>query len=92
MQTSVIEVRSEHHRAVHPTQKPLGIVAPLIEYSVPPGGLVMDLFSGSGTVALAARNAGRRCIAFEAREDYCEAAAKRLAHQTFDFGDWDETA
>jgi site-specific DNA-methyltransferase (adenine-specific) len=89
MQTTVIEVRNEHRRAVHPTQKPLGILAPLIEYSVPRGGLVMDLFSGSGAVALAARNAGRRCIAFEAQESYCEAAANRLAQQGFDFGDWD---
>lgn len=78
---SVIQVRSQHGRAIHPTQKPLGIITPLIEYSVEPGGLVVDLFSGSGSVALAARQAGRRCIAFEAREDYAAAAARRLAQQ-----------
>jgi site-specific DNA-methyltransferase (adenine-specific) len=92
MMRSVLKVRSEHGRAVHPTQKPLGIMAPLIEYSVPRGGLVVDPFAGSGTTAIAARQAGRRCIAFEARADYADAAAERLSQQTFDFGDWDGAA
>jgi site-specific DNA-methyltransferase (adenine-specific) len=35
---SVLNVRSEHGRAIHPTQKPLGIIEPLIEYSVDRGG------------------------------------------------------
>lgn len=84
---SVQYVRSEHGRAIHPTQKPVGIVAPLIEYSVPPGGLVLDLFAGSATTAITARQMGRRCIAFEAREDYAHRAAERLAQQTFVFED-----
>lgn len=82
---SVQYVRSEHGRAIHPTQKPPGIVAPLIEYSVPAGGLVVDLFSGSGTTAVVARQLGRRCIAFEAREDYARRSAERLAQQSFIF-------
>lgn len=82
---SVIRVRSEHGRAIHPTQKPPGIIAPLIEYSVPRGGVVVDLFAGSATTAFVARQMGRRCIAFEAREDYAHKAAARLAQQTFVF-------
>lgn len=84
---SVIYVRSEHGRAIHPTQKPVGIVTPLIEYSVPPGGLVVDLFAGSATTAIAARQLGRRCIAFEGREDYALRAAARLSQQMFVFED-----
>ena len=52
---SVMYVRSCHGRAVHPTQKPEGIVRPLIEYSCPPGGLVLDPFCGSGTTLVVAR-------------------------------------
>lgn len=78
---SVQYVRSEHGRAIHPTQKPLKILAPLIEYSVPEGGLVVDLFAGSASVAVAARAMGRRCIAFEVREDYAHRAAERLASE-----------
>lgn len=84
---SVQQVRSMHGDALHPTQKPVRIVAPLIEYSVPPGGIVVDLFAGSGTTAEAARILGRRCVAFEIDERYCEVAARRLSQQAFDFGE-----
>lgn len=79
LQRSVIEVRSEHGRAVHPTQKPLGILTPLIEFSVPPGGVVLDPFAGSGSTLVAARMLGRQAIGIEGRLDYLERAAERLA-------------
>lgn len=82
---SVLAVRNTHGHAIHPTQKPVGIVAPLIEYSAPPGGLVVDFFGGSGTTALAARQSGRRAVVFEAREDYVSGAVARLSQQQFDF-------
>lgn len=63
---------------IHPTEKPPKILAPLIEYSVPVGGLVLDPFAGSGSTLLTARSLGRRAIGIEANEQYCEAAAKRL--------------
>ena len=37
LMTSVLKVRNEHGRAIHPTQKPLALVAPLVRYSVPTG-------------------------------------------------------
>lgn len=80
---SVMVVPNEQSRAVHPTQKPLGIISPLVQYSVPVGGLVVDLFAGSGTTLLAAKLSGRRAIGFEVNEKYAEAAARRLAQQTF---------
>lgn len=76
---SVLHVRSEHGRAVHPTQKPLGVLDPLIRYSVPLRGLVLDPFAGSGSTLLAARLAGRRAVGIELDERYAEAAAQRLA-------------
>ncbi len=76
---SVQRVRSEHGRAVHPTQKPLGILRPLIEHSCPVGGVVLDPFMGSGSTLLAAREVGRRAVGIEIDERYCEAAVARLA-------------
>lgn len=82
---SVIYCRSEHGHALHPTQKPLGILTPLIEYSCPPGGTVLDPFSGAGSVLLAARLIGRRAIGWEIDERYCEIAANRLAQGSLEF-------
>ena len=76
---SVIYARSMHGRALHPTEKPAAILDPLIRYSVPVDGVVLDPFAGSGSTLLTARSLGRRAIGIEANEAYCEAAAKRLA-------------
>jgi site-specific DNA-methyltransferase (adenine-specific) len=76
---SVLRVPSCHGYAEHPTQKPLGIVQPLIEYGCPPGGLVLDPFMGSGTTLVAAKQLGRRAIGIEIEERYCEIAAQRLS-------------
>jgi site-specific DNA-methyltransferase (adenine-specific) len=86
MMRSVIPVRSCNGHAVNETQKPEGIVAPLIEYSVPPGGIVLDCFAGSGTVLVEARRQGKRAVGIEARESQCEEIAKRLSQRELFLG------
>lgn len=75
---SVIPVRSSHGSAVHPTQKPTGILRPLIEESCPPGGVVLDPFAGSGSTLLAARECGRRAVGIEIDPGYAALVAPRL--------------
>lgn len=78
---SVIKVRSCHGAAVHPTQKPIGIVEPLIEYSSPPKGVVLDPFMGSGTTGVACLRMGRAFIGIEKDERHFETAVKRLERE-----------
>lgn len=75
---SVIFARSEHGRAVHPTQKPIAILEPLLRASCPPGGAVLDPFLGSGTTAVACALRGLSCIGIEARPDYVAIARERI--------------
>jgi site-specific DNA-methyltransferase (adenine-specific) len=78
MMRSVIYVRSEHGRAEHPTQKPEGIIDPLMKYSCPPGGVVFDPFMGSGAVGVVAKKNGMRFIGAEISPDYFEVAKRRI--------------
>lgn len=83
---SVLQVRSCHGEAVHPTQKPVGIVLPLVAYSCPVGGLVLAPFCGSGTTLEAARLCGCRALGVELEERFCEAAARRMSQGVLAFG------
>ena len=81
MVRSIVPVRSTHHEAEHPTQKPVALLRLLVEYSCPPGGLVLDPFAGSGTTLVAAKTLGRRAIGIEKEARYCAVAARRLAQE-----------
>jgi len=49
-------------RTGYPTQKPRRLLERVISAGSPPGGLVVDLFAGSGTTGVAAARLGRRFI------------------------------
>ncbi|MEH0417877.1 site-specific DNA-methyltransferase [Streptomyces sp. B21-083] len=87
LMTSVIPAQSMRGRALHPTEKPLPLLDPLIRYACPPGGLVLDPFAGSGSTLDAARQSGRRAIGIEANEEYAERAALRLSHAVLPLGE-----
>ncbi|MGA2542523.1 MAG: DNA methyltransferase [Verrucomicrobiota bacterium] len=64
--------------ALHPNQKPISILNPLIVRLSEPGDVVLDPFGGSGATALAARMCGRQFILIEKLWRYCEAARDRI--------------
>jgi site-specific DNA-methyltransferase (adenine-specific) len=82
MQRSVMQVRNEHGRAVHPTQKPVDLLRPLVRYCTPPGGTVLDPFAGSGSTGVAAAGHAR-FIGIELDSQYVEIAERRIATAIF---------
>lgn len=76
---SVIYASNCHGYADHPTQKPVDIIDPLLRYSVPPGGSVLDPFCGAGSVLVAAKALGLHAVGIEIDEAHCESAARRLS-------------
>lgn len=63
---------------LHPTQKPVGVLSPLIDAFTSPGAIVLDPFCGSGSTLVAARAAGRRFIGIELASEYHHIARSRI--------------
>jgi site-specific DNA-methyltransferase (adenine-specific) len=77
----MIKASERTQRRLHPTQKPVALMARLIAQHTRPGDLVLDPYAGSGPVVRAARDLGRRCIAVEIEQRYCATIVQRLAQQ-----------
>ncbi|HEX3756869.1 MAG TPA: DNA methyltransferase, partial [Rhizomicrobium sp.] len=58
--------------ALHPTVKPVQMIADAIKDVSPRGGIVLDLFGGSGTTLIAAHKTGRRGYLCEIDPVYCD--------------------
>ncbi len=65
-------------RRIHPTQKPVALMRAIVEQWTKPGDLVFDPYMGSGPVARACRETGRRYLGIELVEAYVQAAIQRL--------------
>lgn len=88
IQASVIYAPSMHGVAINESEKPRGVLEPLIAYGCLPGGLILDPFAGSCSTLVAARATGRRCIGIERREKQCERAVQyRLSQGVLSFGE-----
>ena len=65
---------------LHPCQKPAALYSWLFAWRTKPGDLIVAPYAGSGPDVLAARNLGRRIIAIECVEGYCETIKQRLVN------------
>ncbi|MCJ8355323.1 hypothetical protein K1W68_15225 [Novacetimonas hansenii] len=64
---------------LHPTQKPVAALLPLVNAFCPAGGLVLDPFCGSGSSLVAAQHVGREWLGMELDADHAATATRRLA-------------
>ena len=69
-------------RREHPTEKPIEVLADIIDKHSKAGALIVDPFAGSGTTIIAAEQTGRKCYAMEISPAYCDVAVKRWEQAT----------
>jgi DNA modification methylase len=63
--------------ALHPTVKPAAMIADAIKDVSKRGGIVLDLFGGSGSTLIAAHKTGRRARVCELDPVYCDRILSR---------------
>lgn len=63
--------------ALHPTVKPVQLIADAIKDVSERGGIVLDLFGGSGSTMIAAHKTGRRAFLCELDPIYCDRIMQR---------------
>jgi DNA modification methylase len=70
--------------ALHPTPKPVALVADAMLDTSARGDLVVDAFLGSGTTLIAAERVGRRCHGLEVDPLYVDVIIRRWELHTGD--------
>ena len=66
------------HRNGHPTVKPVDLMRWLIRLAAPPGGIVLDPFTGSGSTGIAALREARSFVGIEREPEYVALARARI--------------
>ena len=77
--------QSEVGKHYHPTQKPVSLMRWILEQWTEPGDLVLDPYMGSGPVARACADLGRRYVGIEIVEEYVDTAIARLGQTAMVF-------
>jgi len=78
----VWEFDRTHKNDLHPTMKPIDLIANAINHGSLSGCSVLDLFLGSGSTLIAAEQLGRKCYGMEISPNYCDVIVKRWENLT----------
>jgi len=77
-----IPTNGHENKARHPSPKPLAVMERILDVAGKPGGLLLDLFSGSGTAAVAAAKWGMASVSIERASEYVHMIRERVAAET----------
>lgn len=80
--TTVFDEKKPVRNAIHPTMKPIKLIAKQVQNSSRKGELVLDLFGGSGSTLMACEQTGRKCCTMEFDPRYCDAIIERWQSYT----------
>lgn len=81
-QTDVIREAKPTNSELHPTMKPIKLIARQIRNSSQPGENVLDLFGGSGTTMIACEEMDRNCYMMEYDPHYADVIVERWEKMT----------
>ena len=79
---SVWEIPKPQKSDLHPTMKPIALIANALENSSKENDIVLDLFGGSGSTLIACEQLGRVCYMCEISTHYCDVIIKRWENLT----------
>lgn len=75
---SVLFCPKPNKSALHPTQKPIGLLRRLILNSTEIEDVVYDCFGGSGSTMIACEQTKRQCVMIELDSEYCQTILERF--------------
>lgn len=76
-------IRAEEGKErIHPTQKPVGLLAEILEKYSQPNQTVLDMFGGSGSTLIACEKTNRICTIVEYEPAYVDLIVKRWQEYT----------
>lgn len=75
--TTVLEFDKPTKNDLHPTMKPIPLIAQLIADGSADGANIYDPFLGSGTTLIACEQLKRKCFGIEIAPEYCDVIVKR---------------
>ena len=78
---SVVRFQNPNNGSIHPTQKPVPLMAYLVETYTKAGDTVLDFTMGSGTTGVACAMLGRNFIGIERDAAHYKTACDRIAHE-----------
>ena len=67
---------------VHPTQKPVGLIAQILKDFTKEKDVILDCFGGSGSTLIACEQIERECFMIEYEPHYCDVIIKRWENLT----------
>lgn len=76
-QSTILEFDRPKQSTLHPTMKPIDLIAKLIKNSSKENDIILDLFGGSGSTIIAAEQLNRYCYTMELDPKYCDVIVKR---------------
>lgn len=80
--TTVWDIAKPRKCDLHPTMKPIELVAEAVNNSTKAGDSVIDIFGGSGSTLIACEQLGRACYTMEIDPHYCDVILARWEEAT----------